>query len=109
MKKKSAIAVVGTFDSKAEEHFFLKKSIEQRGVQTLTINVGTRGPSPSPVSIDFFDLMQKREKFNFDSRDMAIAAMISVAQKKIYQLYLEGKIGGIIFHCGKARALLPYR
>jgi uncharacterized protein (UPF0261 family) len=82
MKKKPAIAIVGTFDSKAEEHFFLKQSIEQRGLRSLTINVGTRGPSPSPVSIDFFDLMQKSEKFNFESRDKAIAAMISVAKKK---------------------------
>ena len=96
MTVEPAIAVVGTFDSKAEELFFLKKSIEQRGMRSLTINIGTRGPSPSPVSIDFFDLMQKSEKFNFESRDKAIAAMILVAKKKIYQLYQKGKIGGII-------------
>ncbi len=96
MTMEPSIAVVGTFDSKAEEHFFLKKCIEQRGMRSLTVNVGTRGPSPSPVAIDFFDLMQKSEKFEFDSRDKAIAAVISVAKKKIYQLYQDGKIGGII-------------
>ena len=96
MKTEPAIAVVGTFDSKAEEHFFLKKSIEQRGMQALTTNVGTRGPSPSPVSIDFFDLMRGSGNFNFESRDKAIAAMILEAKKKIRQLYQEGQICGII-------------
>ncbi len=96
MKTEPAIAVVGTFDSKAEEHFFLNQSIEQRGMRSLTVNVGTRGPSPSRVSIDFFQLMQKSEKFDFDSRDKAIAAMISVAGKKIHELYQEGKVGGIV-------------
>ena len=96
MKIEPAIAVVGTFDSKAEEHFFLEKSIEQRGMRSLTINVGTRGPSPSPVSIDFFDLMQNSENANFESRDKAIAAMIQMARKKIKQLYQEGEICGII-------------
>jgi uncharacterized protein (UPF0261 family) len=96
MKNEPAIAVVGTFDSKAEEHFFLKKSIEQRGMRALTVNVGTRGPSPSAVSIDFFALMQESGNFNFESRDKAIAAMIVEAKKKISQLYQEGEIGGII-------------
>jgi uncharacterized protein (UPF0261 family) len=96
MKTKPAIAVVGTFDSKAEEHFFLKKSIEQRGLPAMTINVGTRGPSPRPVSIDFFDLMRERGCLNFDSRDKAIAAMIQEAKEKIVQLYREREIGGII-------------
>ena len=96
MKNEPAIAVVGTFDSKAEEHFFLERSIEQRGMRSLTINVGTRGPSPSPVSIDFFDLMQRNENTNFESRDKAIAAMILMAKKKMYQLYCKGEICGII-------------
>ena len=89
MKTDPAIAVVGTFDSKAEEHFFIKKSIQQRNLRAMTINVGTRGPAPAPVSIDFFALMQENGNFNFESRDEAIAAMILEAKKKIYQLYQD--------------------
>ena len=51
MSKEAAIAVLGTFDSKAEEHIFLKTQIEKRGLQTLTINVGTRAPSPVAVDL----------------------------------------------------------
>jgi uncharacterized protein (UPF0261 family) len=32
MEIKPAIAVVGTFDSKAEEHIFLKNRIERKGL-----------------------------------------------------------------------------
>ena len=49
MNQSAAIAVVGTFDSKAEEHLFLKERIELRGFRTLTIHVGTKSPSPFPV------------------------------------------------------------
>ncbi len=48
MDKKPAIAVLGTFDSKAEEHIFLKEQIEQRGHRALTINVGNPGSITGP-------------------------------------------------------------
>jgi uncharacterized protein (UPF0261 family) len=57
MGKKLAIAVVGTFDTKAEEHIFIKDRIEQMGLNALTINVGTRAPSPSPVDLDLYKLI----------------------------------------------------
>ena len=62
-KIKPAIAVVGTFDSKAEEHFFLKDRIERRGLRVVTINIGTKGPSPSPVSTDLFIRLQKNTSY----------------------------------------------
>ena len=57
MDKNAAIAIVGTFDSKGEEHLFLKKCIERRRIPTLTINVGTNGPSPFPADIDLYSKM----------------------------------------------------
>jgi len=96
MKKNAAIAVVGTFDSKAEEHFFLKVRIEQNGLPVLTINVGTKGPSPSPVSIDLYELMHNNGKLNYESRDEAIYAMIEEAKTQIKQLHNDGEICGII-------------
>jgi uncharacterized protein (UPF0261 family) len=38
MDQNAAIAVVGTFDSKGEEHLFIKKAIERRGLTVLAIN-----------------------------------------------------------------------
>lgn len=39
------VAVIGTFDSKGEEFLFLKKEIEKNGVDTLMIDIGTKGPA----------------------------------------------------------------
>ncbi len=87
MQKKLTIAVVGTFDSKAEEHIFLKDRIEQRGLSAWTINVGTRVPSPIAVDLDLYKLVIEDEKGVSTSRDKAIYAMIQEAKTRIKHLY----------------------
>ena len=87
---------MGTFDSKAEEHFFLKDRIECRGFRVLTINVGTKGPSQSPVSTDLYSRLQEKGELNRGSRDEAISGMILEAKAEIKQLYQKGQISGII-------------
>ncbi|MGD9045989.1 MAG: Tm-1-like ATP-binding domain-containing protein [Desulfobacterales bacterium] len=90
------IAVVGTFDSKAEEHIFLRDRIEQNGLSSLTINVGTRAPSPAPVDIDLYQLIIANNAAVKDSRDKAIAAMIAEAKIRIKNLYDNNEISGMI-------------
>jgi len=96
MKPAPAIAVVGTFDSKGEEHLFLRERIEARGLQALTMNVGTVSPSPFPPDIDFYADFIVRERLQDRGRDGMIQAVISAAGKRILQLYREGGINGII-------------
>jgi uncharacterized protein (UPF0261 family) len=93
MKKNGAIAVVGTFDSKGEEHLFLKHRIHQRGLAALMINVGTKSPSPFPPDIDLFEEIQKGGP---NSRDQAIEATIRKAQEIVRKLHTQEKISGII-------------
>jgi uncharacterized protein (UPF0261 family) len=90
------IAVVGTFDSKAEEHIFLKDRIEQSGLSSLTINVGTRAPSPAPVDLDLYELIIANNTAVKDSRDKAIAAVIEEAKIRIKNLYDNNEISGMI-------------
>jgi uncharacterized protein (UPF0261 family) len=96
MDKNSCIAVLGTFDSKAEEHNFLKQRIELRGLQVLTINVGTGAPSPIQVDLDLFDSVSADGNGLFEDRDTAINAMLDEAKVLINRLHQEGKICGII-------------
>ena len=96
MEKTSAIAVLGTFDSKAEEHIFLKEQIEQRGLRALTINVGTRAPSPVPVDIDLFQNITENAPDIPEGRDNIINAMLHEAKVQINKLHGDGKISGII-------------
>ena len=96
MNTDAAIAVVGTFDSKAEEHLFLKAQIEQRGIRALTINVGTRAPSPVPVDIDLFQIVTENPPDILEGRDNIINAMLHAAKIQINKLHRNGKISGII-------------
>ena len=96
MKSDPAIAIVGTFDSKAEEHLFLKERIDQRGLQTLTINVGTGIPSPVQVDVDLFKKISIDCTSVHEDRDTAISAMLEEAKPLIKQLHQEGKVCGII-------------
>lgn len=96
MNQNAAIAIVGTFDTKGEEHLFLKERIEKRGIRTLTINVGTKGPSPFPADIDLYQEMIKDPKGSAGSRDEAVQAILLSAQKLIRELYQKKEISGII-------------
>ena len=96
MGKTPAIAVLGTFDSKAEEHIFLKTQIEKQGLRALTINVGTRKPSPVPVDLDFLEIVRTNNPALPEGRDNIINAMLQEAKDQINKLYGDGKISGII-------------
>ena len=96
MNQSAAIAIVGTFDSKGEEHLFLKKRIEHRGFRTLTINVGTKAHSPFSPDVDLFLRLKDHGSGSTDSRDEAIQTILALAQKVIKELYQKKEICGII-------------
>ena len=97
MVKLSSIAVLGTFDTKGEEHLFLKKCIEQRGVRALTINVGTRKPSSCIVDFDLFNNMKAKGLIqDGQDRDQMIQAMLEQAKKVVKTLHDRGEISGIV-------------
>jgi len=91
-----AIAIVGTFDSKGEEHLFLKERIEGRGLPTLTINLGTKNPSPFPADYDLYNQVVADKGITPPSRDKAIQAVIDQTKGLIRKLHRDGKICGII-------------
>jgi uncharacterized protein (UPF0261 family) len=97
MGEKPVIAVIGTFDSKGDEHFFLKERIEQRGLIALTINIGAKSPSPFAADIDLYqEIIQDRKKPNALSRDEAIQSLLGEAITLVKELYSKRKIHGII-------------
>ena len=96
MNNPPAVAIVGTFDSKGEEHLFLKNRIEGLGLQTLTVNVGTKKPIPFEVSYDLYASMKKNGNLDGSNRDKAIQSMIQEGTQLIKQLYRDGKIHGMI-------------
>lgn len=89
MNSDAAIAVLGTFDSKGDEHLFLKQAIEKRGLKALTINVGTKSASTFTPDIDL------RPQPGQD-RDRAIKLTIERARQILRELYDKGEICAVI-------------
>lgn len=97
----ATIAVLGTLDTKGEEHAFVAKEIRRRGHETLFIDVGTGGPPTvrSDVSreevatlagIDLSAIATKHD------RGEAVAAMSCAAPRMLIKLHREGRIDGVI-------------
>ncbi len=95
------IAVLGTLDSKAEEHGFVAEFIRRRGHEVLLIDVGTGGePQISPdltrfdvaeaAGLDLGPLLEKQD------RGECVVAMSRAAPVLLARLAEEGKIDGVI-------------
>ena len=96
MKTGPAIAIVGTFDSKAEEHIFLRDRIEEKGFRVLTIHVGTKTRSPVQVNLDLYEYLYKGDSDVLKNRDTAIQVMLKEAMSRIRRFYQNKEICGII-------------
>src|SRR5256885_13105265 len=97
----ATIAILGTMDTKGEEHSFVADRIKQRGHQVLVIDVGALGaPGLNPditrrevaaaADVDFDALAAKRD------RGETVAAMSKGAPVVLSRLVAEKKIHGVI-------------
>jgi uncharacterized protein (UPF0261 family) len=97
----ATIAVLGTLDSKGEEHAFVAALIAQQGHKPLLIDVGTGGPATvqpditreqvaAAAGIDLIALMAKKD------RGECVVAMTKAAPALVAKLAAEGRIHGII-------------
>lgn len=97
----ATIAVLGTLDSKGEEHAFVAALIARHGHQPLLIDVGTGGPATvqpdvtreqvaAAAGIDLAALMAKKD------RGECVVAMTKAAPTFVAKLAAEGRIDGII-------------
>ena len=96
-----SIAVLGTLNTKGEEHAFVADLIRQRGHTALLIDVGllaaptcrpdiTREQVATAAGLDLAALVARRD------RGAAVAAMALAAPVLVAQLAAEGRIDGII-------------
>ena len=89
------ILVAGTFDSKAEEHLFLKSLIESRGFPVKTMNLGTRSPSPFRADHDLFrDVIEVPS--GPSGRDERIQKVLEAGKKLVVELHGKGHISAVI-------------
>ena len=97
----ATIAVLGTLDSKGEEHAFVAALIAQHGHKPLLIDVGTGGPATvqpditreqvaASIGLDLAALMAKKD------RGACVVAMTHAAPALVAKLASDGRIHGII-------------
>ncbi|MBK1883416.1 Tm-1-like ATP-binding domain-containing protein [Luteolibacter pohnpeiensis] len=97
----ATIAVIGTFDSKGEEHKFIAEKIRQRGQQTLLIDVGTGAPASivpditreqvaAAAGLDLAPLLARKD------RGECVTAMGNAAAILLARLAAENAIQGVI-------------
>jgi uncharacterized protein (UPF0261 family) len=97
----STIAVLGTLDTKGDEHAFVAGIIRARGHRTLVIDVGTeQKPRLEPdiareevarvAGIDLAGLMERHD------RGECVAAMAKAAASVLVKLHSDGRIDGVI-------------
>ncbi len=86
------VVIVGTLDSKGEEHQFLKEIIESKGYLAVTIDVGTTGLSKFPPDFSVSRSMNIKAL----ERSNMVEAIIEKAKKLVADLYYQGKVGAII-------------
>lgn len=97
----ATIAVLGTLDSKGEEHGYVADLIRKRGHQTLLIDVGSGAPPSIPpdvtreevakaAGIDLAPLIERKD------RGECVAAMARASAVLLEKLVSEKKIDGVI-------------
>ncbi|MEY3530426.1 MAG: hypothetical protein B9S29_00915 [Opitutia bacterium Tous-C2FEB] len=97
----ATIAVLGTLDSKGEEHAFVAGLIAARGHKPLLIDVGTGGPATvqpditreqvaAAAGIDLPALLARKD------RGECVVAMTKAAPALVAKLAAEGRIHGIL-------------
>ena len=94
----ATIAVLGTLDTKAEEHAFVAEIITLRGHTPIIIDVGSLTPPGLSPDIPREEIAKAaRVKANeLDDRGQAVKAMGKGAAEVVLKLEKEGRINGII-------------
>lgn len=97
----ATIAVLGTLDTKGEEHAFVADWIRTHGLQTLLIDVGTGSAATVAVDVsreavasaggeDLAAIVARAD------RGEAVAAMSRAAPILLQKLHADGRIQGVI-------------
>lgn len=97
----ATIAVLGTLDSKGEEHAFVGEFIKDRGHSVLYIDVGSGGAPQIKPDIDRFEVavaagLDLQPLLDRQDRGECVVGMSEAAPILLSKLVEEGRIDGVI-------------
>jgi uncharacterized protein (UPF0261 family) len=96
------LCIIGAFDTKGEDHAFVREEILKRGHQTLTVNIGVLGSTTLfPVDYESDDVAKAggvslAELRTTKDKAAAMKAFDEGAPRLVLELFRAGKLDGII-------------
>jgi uncharacterized protein (UPF0261 family) len=101
MNKQKTILIIATLDTKGPEALFVKKLIEEKGLKTLVIDIGTTGESPFSADFPSHEVAEAAsrtlpELLAFNDEAEAMAEMAKGAENIVQEIFNNGAFDGVI-------------
>ena len=101
MNKEKTVLIIATLDTKGPEALFIKKLIEERGLRTLVMDVGTTGKSLFSADIPSREVAEAAsrtlpELLSFNDEAKAMAEMAKGAESIVQRSFENGAFHGVI-------------
>jgi len=117
MSQQKTVLIIATLDSKGPEALFVKEIIEQRGLRTLVMDIGTTGESLFRANIPSHQVAEAAsrtlpELLSFNDEAKAMAEMAKGAEIIVQGIFKKGAFDGVIAlggSMGSSLALRVYR
>ena len=98
--KEKTILIIATLDTKGPETLFLKGLIEERGLRTLVMDIGTTGKSPFIADIPSHEVAEAAsrtlaELLAFNDESKAMGEMAKGAEDIVQELFERGAFDGV--------------
>ena len=92
------VVLIGTLDTKGDEYAFLRDRLQQAGVQTVLVDVGTQGPPRTEPDVAREEVAAAAglDVAALTDRGSAVAAMCRAAPVVVRRLFDEGRCQGVL-------------
>ena len=92
------VVLIGTLDTKGDEYAFLRDRLQQAGVQTVLVDVGTQGPPRTEPDVPREEVAAAAglDLAALTDRGSAVAAMCRAAPVVVRRLFDEGRCQGVL-------------
>ena len=114
MAKQKTVLILATLDSKGPEALFAKRTIEERGLRTLVMDVGTTGKAPFGADIPSHKVAEAAsrtlaELLSFNDEAKAMDEMAKGAESIVQGIFKNGAFDGALALGGSMGSSLALR
>jgi uncharacterized protein (UPF0261 family) len=114
MAREKTVLIIATLDTKGPEALYLKKVIEEKGLRTLVMDIGTTGESSFGADIPSRKVAEAvsrtlPELLSFNDEAKAMAEMARGAEQIVQGIFQKGAFDGVIALGGSMGTSLALR